>query len=240
MLSVDFRAARRAIGRLPRPLLLAAYMVLSVSGIFLLMEGALAVGERLTNDRRLLTVAARASLADRDYPARVLRMATFGGSAATGFNAESSFSQILELELSKRYPEVPVRVTNLAMNGYPFYRHQAELLKSVIDDYDIFLVYAGNNEGWNYWDDVGFFRKEEFKDQRVFKTAFNRARWFLVRATLSAYPQEDFVKAEEYIQRYYSKSNKAPKEKATFFLVRVRPESRMEYHWHRSSRARTS
>ena len=141
MLSLDFRVARRAIGRLHRPLLLAGYMVLTTSGILLLMEGGLAVSEWLTNDARLSTVVARASSNGRTEPVNVLRIAVFGGSAAAGYNSERSFSPILELELSDRYPMVPVRVSNLARNSYPFYRHQAELLKSVIDDYDIFLIY---------------------------------------------------------------------------------------------------
>ena len=51
-----------------------------------------------------------------------------------------------------------------AVVGGSFHRLQARILKSVIDVYDIFIVYAGNNEGNTFYTTKGVWSGEPTKD----------------------------------------------------------------------------
>jgi tetratricopeptide (TPR) repeat protein len=95
-----------------------------------------------------------------------LKIAIFGGSSAIGFGSEAHLGNILALELDWRYSDLNFHVANHAVVGYPFHRHQAELLKAYIEQYDIFLIYTGHNEAHNYLDDIGYFRPPELRGQR--------------------------------------------------------------------------
>jgi len=122
---------------------------------------------RITLDRRLDTTipSANGCFGSTGY---YFKIAIFGGSSAAGYNAERGFAEILKYELGKRYPNQRFCIKNYARSGQPFHRHQAEILKAVIDKYDVFLIYSGNNEAWNYWDDVGHFRKAQFKHKKQY------------------------------------------------------------------------
>ncbi|MGH9857236.1 MAG: hypothetical protein ACRD4B_05270, partial [Acidobacteriota bacterium] len=139
------------------------YVLISTIALFTLLETTCLVVNRMTNGRRC------ASMKNSTYPSsnaeQYLKIAVVGGSAAAGLNAERSFVDFMEYEL-KRNLSGPVYVKNFAASGYPFHRYEAEIIKNVIEDYDIFLIYEGNNEATNYIDDSGYFRKEEFKNAR--------------------------------------------------------------------------
>lgn len=106
---------------------------------------------------------------EKKYPAdpqNYIKIAVFGSSTAAGYNSEAGFAEILGYELKKRYPKLKFFIKNYAANGCTFHRAQAEILKSVIKKYDFFLIYAGNNEGWDYLDDIGYFRTEKYKNKK--------------------------------------------------------------------------
>lgn len=106
---------------------------------------------------------------EKKYPAgpqNYIKIAVFGGSEAAGYNSEVGFTEILEYELKKRYPNLKFFIKNYAANSCTFHRSQAEVLKSVISKYDFFIVYAGNSEAWNYLDDVGYFRTGKYKNKK--------------------------------------------------------------------------
>lgn len=83
------------------------------------------------------------------------KIAVFGGSSAAGWGATINFAQILNnfsiLSNQKIY------VDNHASPGTPFYSHQAEKIKKVINEYDLFIIYAGHNEYINYEHSKAFF-----------------------------------------------------------------------------------
>jgi tetratricopeptide (TPR) repeat protein len=83
-------------------------------------------------------------------PAEYLKIAIFGGSAAAGWGSERGFAHIIDYELKKKCPDRKVYVRNYAECSATFHSGQAEILKSVIDKYDVFLIYAGNNEHLPY------------------------------------------------------------------------------------------
>ncbi len=94
-----------------------------------------------------------------------LKIAVFGGSAAQGYTSERSISEILAVFLKRHDPRAELYVANYAFAGCSFHRGQAELLKAVIDDYDVFVVYAGNNEGSPYFKNNGIWSVEPPKDR---------------------------------------------------------------------------
>jgi hypothetical protein len=73
------------------------------------------------------------------------KVAVFGGSSSAGYASPISFSELLG---SNEFSGKNLEVHNYARNGEPFVGFQAELLKAVMPDYDVFVVYAGHNEIW--------------------------------------------------------------------------------------------
>jgi hypothetical protein len=94
-----------------------------------------------------------------------LKVALFGGSAAQGYSSERSAAEMLADLIRDQAPDMDVYVANYAANGGSFHRFQAEILKSVIDFYDILVVYAGNNEDIPYWEHNGVWSGEILADQ---------------------------------------------------------------------------
>lgn len=133
--------------------------------IFLLIgELILAFAWHLTHNSKFGT------LVIEEYPInpeKYVKIAVFGESSAAGYNSEKGFSDILSYELRKRYPNLKFYIKNYAEGGYPFHRHQAEIVKAVIAKYDFLLIYAGHNELHNYLDDIGYFRPVKYKDRRT-------------------------------------------------------------------------
>ncbi|MFC1804814.1 hypothetical protein ACFLZ3_03190 [Candidatus Omnitrophota bacterium] len=140
------------------------------------------------------------------------KIAVFGGSAAQGYPLGKNFSDIIEYELKKRYPHREIFVKNYARTAYPFHRHQAELLKALIDKYDMFLIYAGNNEAWNYLDDTGYFRTKEFKDKQVLVT-FSMDNYVkrkdIIDTLISTRSFGVFLKSyQKIVQKFFTKLNR--------------------------------
>jgi tetratricopeptide (TPR) repeat protein len=101
-----------------------------------------------------------------DNPDEYVKIAVFGGSASEGAYSPRAFDRIIEHELAQRFPDRKVYVRNYAQSGYPFHRHQAEYVKLLIDKYDLFLIYCGNNEAENWFDDSGYWRHSQYKNAR--------------------------------------------------------------------------
>ena len=99
-------------------------------------------------------------------PGQYLKIAVFGGSAAQGAFVPRAFDEVLQYELMQRYPDQQFFVRNYAMHGFPFHRHQAEWAKMLIDKYDVLVIYCGNNEAENWYDDSGYWRQPEFADAK--------------------------------------------------------------------------
>ncbi len=124
-----------------------------------------------TSDQKMLTGGGRDSRrrAYSDYPARpeeYIKIAVFGGSAAEGAYAWRAFDRVVEHELKQRFPNQRFYIKNHAQSGYPFHRHQAEHVKMLIEKYDFFLIYCGNNEAENWFDESGYWRHPEYKDAK--------------------------------------------------------------------------
>lgn len=143
------------------------YVVLFIGLFFLAGECILATAHFLTHSSKFSTLANAESNYPKN-PEEYLKIAVFGESAAAGYPSGKGFSKILEYEFKKIYPHTKIYIRNYAQPGYPFHRHQAEVLKHVIDKYDFFLIYAGNNEVNNYLDDCGYFRKIKYRDRKSF------------------------------------------------------------------------
>jgi len=79
-----------------------------------------------------------------------IKIAVFGGSSSAGYNSVINFTDIVRHELKKTYPLVKFYIKNYAQNGNPFHLRQAEIVKNVIEKYDILLIYAGHNEHMHY------------------------------------------------------------------------------------------
>jgi hypothetical protein len=75
-----------------------------------------------------------------------IKVAIFGGSSAGGYASPISFTKILCNYNSKNNNLV---ITNFAKNAAPFSDFQSEIIKEVMIDYDIIVLYAGHNEFWS-------------------------------------------------------------------------------------------
>ena len=72
----------------------------------------------------------------------VKKVAVFGGSSANGYASAISFSDYLA---NSDFALNNFQIKNYAQNGAPFYNYQSEILKKVINHYDIIIIYSGHN-----------------------------------------------------------------------------------------------
>jgi hypothetical protein len=155
--------------------------------IFVAAEVVLYVGY-LSTKSKIVDVLVR--LRQNNYPidnsASYIKIAIFGGSSSAGYNSTLGFEQILRIELQKKYPLDKFYIKNYALNGAPFHRMQAELIKRTINHYDLFLIYSGHNELNNYF---------------YYKNAFE-----LVNYSLGSVPSLEFsfIELLENYSRIYS------------------------------------
>ena len=180
-------AAPRSFGRRARGWLgYVAYVFSAVAAIWIVLELALLLAHAVSRSNALTTLDADESFAIRLYPEypgdpdRYAKIAVFGGSTAAGHHSTRGFSDMIEYELRKRFPQRPVFLKNYALPGYPFHRHQAEYVKLLIDKYDVLLIYCGNNEAENWFDDSGYYRNAEYKDASALpfrRPVEARSRW---------------------------------------------------------------
>ena len=115
------------------------------------MELSLALGHSITGHHRLSTLK---EFSPDDIPDDVLKIALFGGSSAAGAFSVVGMGTVLSNQLPRSYPDLKFYSKNYARNGATFHRHQAEILKSVIDNYDVLLIYSGHNDAANYLRDT--------------------------------------------------------------------------------------
>ena len=130
--------------------LYSAYLFLAVVLVVLFAELFLSVLYVITGNSAFETLVKKDDHPYPDNPGEYVKVAIFGESAAAGWGAERNFSHIIDYELKKNCPNLKFYVRNYAECSATFHGEQAEILKSVIDKYDIFLVYAGNNEHLPY------------------------------------------------------------------------------------------
>ena len=82
-------------------------------------------------------------------PENYLKIAVFGGSSAEG-TVEFNFSNVINHDLKKIIgPNIFIK--NYSEAGNSFHKEQAEILKKTIPFYDIFVIYSGNNEWVNLY-----------------------------------------------------------------------------------------
>src|SRR5262245_23566355 len=105
-----------------------------------------------------------------------LRVALFGESAAEAAVVEKSFAEPLALSLSGR-KQTPVHISVFARRGQGFHGMQSELALLSIPDYDLLVIYAGNNEFRVHLDDTGSARKPEYRWVRDFEPVRREVRW---------------------------------------------------------------
>lgn len=99
-------------------------------------------------------------------PSEYIKVAIFGGSAAAATYSPRGVHDLLAFELNERFPSKKIYVKNYASHGEPFHRHQAEYAKRLVSKYDFVLIYAGNNEAENWYDDSGYWRTPEYKEAK--------------------------------------------------------------------------
>lgn len=124
------------------------------------------------------------------YPANassLYKVAIFGGSSAEGTYCPRGFEEILEHELKRRFPLQEFYIRNYARHGEPFHRYQAEYAKRLVGKYDLMLLYCGNNEAENWYDDSGYWRVPKYKENRdlVFNPPIDATSWPSVQSKVS-------------------------------------------------------
>jgi len=151
----------------------------------------------VTGHHRLSTLEVKSAVVPIGDDA--IRIAIYGGSSAAGYNSKGKLDTIMKIMLSNSYPDLKFHITNFAANGAPFHRHQAEQLKSSIQDFDVHLVYAGHNETANYYDDVGYWQDDKNKSLRNLrpfgeKTEFSLMEWFRKKSRIIAITEKLNIK----------------------------------------------
>jgi hypothetical protein len=126
--------------------LYVVYLFLAVVLVLVFAELFLNMCFMVTGASALETLTGKDEHPYPGNPADYLKIAIFGSSSAAGWASERSFAHILDYELKRKCPDRKFYVRNYAECSATFHRGQAEVLKSVIDEYDVFLIYAGNNE----------------------------------------------------------------------------------------------
>tara|TARA_B100000787_G_scaffold8927_1_gene6777 strand:+ start:713 stop:2215 length:1503 start_codon:yes stop_codon:yes gene_type:complete len=101
------------------------------------------------------------------------KIAVFGGSSANGYGSTINFSQILNnmAVISNNN----VHIDNHSIPATPFYLFQAEKIKRVINEYDMFIIYAGHNE-WLHFDHLKSFFPNNAKttNYEMMKESWNK------------------------------------------------------------------
>lgn len=154
------RPSRAAV--LARAILYLLYLFLSTAGTFLLIELGLAAADRLSPGSFPLLLRS-------DYPDRpegYFKIAIIGESTAWGQMAERGFEQVLAHDLPLRYPGKKFYIRNFARPGTYFHGHGAAIARTIAPRYDLLLIYSGHNEVNVHLDEVGRFRKPEFRSSR--------------------------------------------------------------------------
>ena len=73
-----------------------------------------------------------------------IRIAIFGGSSSVGFASPVSFTDLLcDSGFNNNHD---MEITNYAGHGEPLAGFQAEIIKSVMNYYDVIIIYSGHNE----------------------------------------------------------------------------------------------
>ena len=163
------RPTRSVASRLSGWLLYGFYLLVAAAAILAAGEALLLAIHAATQSETLATLendelaSLRFSPEYPQHPGEWLKIAVFGGSTAAGDHSTRAFSSVIEHDLKRQYPDRKIFVKNYARPGYPFHRHQAEYVKLLIDEYDLFIIYCGNNEAENYFDDIGYWRSDEYK-----------------------------------------------------------------------------
>ncbi|MCG3203772.1 MAG: hypothetical protein KCHDKBKB_00444 [Elusimicrobia bacterium] len=122
-------------------------LVLGLSTIALIFIAEICLGAA-----HLIFKSSRLEVVDKKIiypknPELFLKIAVFGESTAWGYGAGRSFSDIIEYELLKHsHREVYLR--NFSQPGATFSMNQAEIVKTMIPFFDVFIVCAGHNEIW--------------------------------------------------------------------------------------------
>jgi len=127
-----------------------AYLFLAVLLVAVFAELFLNVCSLVTGASAFETLIKKDEHPYPGNPADYVKVAVFGESAAAGWASERNFTHIIDYELKKKCPDLKFHIRNYAECSATFHRGQAEILKSVIDKYDVFLIYAGNNEHLPY------------------------------------------------------------------------------------------
>jgi hypothetical protein len=128
------------------PMVIVAFAELLLTGVYYLtgskyFENRLEASHRAGMDMRKVFKGGKKDVSNQ----KLVRVAVFGGSSAAGYGSPTSFAELIgNNEFSGRN----IEVHNYARSGEPFVGFQAEVLKNVMSDYDILLVYAGHNEVW--------------------------------------------------------------------------------------------
>jgi tetratricopeptide (TPR) repeat protein len=184
------------MARCRRILFVSSYLVISPIVLIIIMESGLWGAHAVTGHHRLATLEVKSAVVPISDD--TIRIAIYGGSSAAGYNSEASLDLIMTIMLSAAYPDLNFHITNFAGNGAPFHRHQAEQLKSSIQDFDVHLVYAGHNETANYYDDVGYWQDDKNKSQRSLQpfgeSDFSLMEWFREKSRILAITEKLNVK----------------------------------------------
>ena len=147
------------------------FTVLATVFLVLAAEVALFVGNKLFKIQRLSVldenyVEVASEKIYPKYPNDYLKIAIFGGSAARGYNSERSFGDMLPIVLQGNLNgNKKIFIRNYAEDGRPFHRYGSELAVAAAARYDVLIIYAGTNEPLNYYDDIRYFVKPEFKKE---------------------------------------------------------------------------
>ena len=176
-----------ATGELPsrragalRALRFVLIQVAVVAGLLALLEGGL----QLAGVEKLSGKHEKPPSTYPQDPDRFLKIAIFGGSSAAATYSARGFDDLIRADLTARFPDQPLYLKNYAQHGEPFHRHQAEYAKRLVSKYDYLLIYCGNNEAENWYDDSGYWRKDQFRDARdlQYRPPPDAMRWSALHA----------------------------------------------------------
>ncbi|MFT6069492.1 MAG: hypothetical protein ACJAYQ_001837 [Bacteriovoracaceae bacterium] len=91
------------------------------------------------------------------------KVATFGSSETQGYGSVRNYSALLKHELEKVFPSKSVIVDTHVLEEKTFSTHQYKKVISLVKDYDLLVVSAGNSELKNLFAQKEVFRKREVK-----------------------------------------------------------------------------
>ena len=179
------------------------------------------------------------------------KVATFGSSETQGYGSVRNYSALLKYELKKIFPDQNIKIDTHILEEKTFSTLQYKKVISLVNDYDLLVISAGNSELKNLFAQKEIFRKLDVKKSNAKKgleLSDAKQNEFFLGKLLIKYSSffKIFKKIESRIEtrvKFSFKKNNLPEDKNKSFprthfrneaVISKKELKKIEQQWHSS------